>query len=445
VFVDPLLVNLYENKYSDLTGTFHYLPGKFEVCLVGFIFIPIWIIHFLFSTNLNIFIEEGNIEEEVEDQISDINPNKSSSKLSYNHRFSEALEQEAISFPKKVIIVSDWSQLSLSKKFVRILIIFLPVLILFGINFTCQYIIGIAIDQKNFNLYNIIANLFVMYLFVFHYVVFMPLMFIRSKVLLEGDYLWSPSCNFVIKNSPSLDLKALNKAIESYDKRYLELLSKGEDPNQPKSSFNIENGKMFWTKSKLGEFSKIVDKNCITETKQKENESIGSETKKSRVSNMRMRHSTFHDDLSQMGTHNGFLNINDSGSIKTDQSKWTENSNDSKLNLKKQEKEDFPKIDLNSQNLMGMNAFSEDETPLPESVKIQKIEPSSDEFVKISSGENSKKENNISIKNIEKIKNKNSIFSVNKNSQNSINMENNNNEKEIQNKDSNSIQSKNKD
>ena len=195
-FMDPKLLEIYESKYSNLTGTYHYLPGKFEVLLVGFVFVPIWVIHFIFATNLNIFYEEE--KEPIENQ--QIVKKKLDKNENANPRFSQPIPKlsEKLDYRKKVILVSTWDTLSYPKKILRGLIVLIPIFVLLLTNTGAQYMIASLANQGNFNLFNIAVNLIILYFLVFHFTVFIPLMFLRAKVLIEGDYLWSSVCNFVI-------------------------------------------------------------------------------------------------------------------------------------------------------------------------------------------------------------------------------------------------------
>lgn len=135
-----------------------------------------------------------------------------------------------------------------------------PILTIIVIHQVLMYLIAIQFDQTNYNFYNICGNIFIIYVILMHVVVLMPLFFLRNKCYIKGDYLWSPTCTFVIPFSKTLDINGLNKAIKEYNKEYLQKLVDGEDPNETRDLFlggdDDHDDEIFWKKSKLGDFSR---------------------------------------------------------------------------------------------------------------------------------------------------------------------------------------------
>lgn len=383
VFADPLLLQIYESRYSSLTGIFHYLPGKYEVFLVSCVFVPIWLIHFLYSANLNTFFEDKTLEERQTelDQMPQPVDLSQSGQTHLEARFSVG-EFKRTGFRKKVVLVSTWQTLSYSKKILRNIIIFIPILVLMAVNFGAQYTTALLIGQANFNLFNVTVNVFVVYLLVFHVSVFMPLMFVRCKVLLRGDYLWNPTCNFIIENSPELDMETLRVAIDNYDERYLDALAKGEDPSRVKSAFDIEDGRVFWKKSKLGDFAKVVDKNFETISEKKQAPEERGIRKDSRVSGYEVRYTTFDDKVSEMDdlrTEDEFSHIE---SIDTDLTPETSRTRSSKG--AKQATRDPPQTEAQNSQKRDIPQEKNQEEAEP---KVDKGQTSSEDFERVSPGE----------------------------------------------------------
>ena len=384
VFVDPVLLDLYESKYSDLTGTYHYLPGKFEVFLVGAVFVPIWLFHFLYSMNLNNFFEENlNVENDENDLKPQLDPRLSG-------------------YRKKVVVVRTWTTLSYSKKILRNLIIFLPLFFLIVINISIQYLIAFIVNQKNFNLFNIAVNLGVMYFLIFHCAVFMPLMFKRTKTLLVGDYLWNPSCNFEIEYTVDLDMEELKTAVDTYDEKYLLQLQKGEDPNHPKEILDIENGGIHWKKNKIGNFTKIIDKNYLSDSENIEDDIDPRGGRSSRYeSPFDVKYTTYEEDKSNLSDK--VSHFTQSGSVITD------NTNTSKVNLSKFSESDKQSKSLDKSGKINKRKnkdnVKENNDKLDKKEEIKR--PSSEEFEKISpdriSEKNKEENSNKSSQDFEKI------------------------------------------
>jgi hypothetical protein len=231
-------------------------------------------------------------------------------------------------------------------------------------------------------------------------------MFKRTKVLIEGDYLWSPSCTFVIKTSPSLDLEALKVAVDEYDIHYLQKLSEGKDPDKDDIGFNITNDQIAWKKNDK-DITKIVDKEYNTEARSNTSKANTNKSTK-RLSALKMKHSTFHEDLHSNDVKSTSMHLTDTDSIKTDNSKWTAKSklSEEKSNIKKK------KI-VTSENPMNTNAFSEDDKKISDPQK--KNQSSSEDFERISSQEQSKDGSNSKENKLEKDNEKKKIEAESKN------------------------------
>lgn len=244
-------------KYSLLTGAYHYLPGKFEMFLVGLVFVPVWVIHFIYSTNLNELTEVKTLAQKDEEEETGLRRNSKEFTDRAKNSFTIHLEQEDQPFfmRKRVVIERTWSQISYSKKILRNVIIFVPMLIFIFINTFLQYLVAGLVDQGNFNLLNVSANIFTVYLLIFHFTVFVPLMFYRSKIIIKGDYLWNPAYTIIIEYKPDLDMEEIELAIKQYNQAYLENLAKGEDLDNPNDGFEVDNRNKFWNKSKLADLA----------------------------------------------------------------------------------------------------------------------------------------------------------------------------------------------
>lgn len=258
-FCDDQLIKVFEQEYSKLTGIFHYLPGKFEIFLVSFIFGPVWIFNFIYSSNLNNFFEFTTMKQQKESPVMISNRQFLKNDNIENGRHTidlyPIIEEDDLQ-QKKIIIEQLWENLPKKKKWQRLSILLIPIVILLVIHQVLMYVVAVQLNQTNYNLYNICVNIMVVYIILLHMTVLAPLFFLRNKCYIKGDYLWSPVCTFVIPFSKTLDINGLNKAIKDYDKSYLQKLANGEDPNDLRESFQIENGELFWKKSKLGAFSK---------------------------------------------------------------------------------------------------------------------------------------------------------------------------------------------
>ena len=324
-------------------------------------------------------------KEMEENEASEIRRSSVHVDTNFDAKFSDLGQSNVVSFRKKVILVSDWKNLTFCQKFLRNFIIFFPIIFIIGINMATQLIVAYYFNQKNFNLLNIAGNLFVVYLLMFHFTVFMPLMFLRGKVLLDGDYLWSPACNFIVKNSPKVDKEGLKKATEDYDEKYLTLLAHGYDPIEYHSNFNIEDGKMFWKKSKLADFAKKKDPDFPSDSDDDDkymNPNRGLSKSKS-FSPFTVKYSTFENQKQEFNVDDHMSDIKSRKSDFSNNSKWseqTEGLNVTQENISK---------NLNIETMAG-NDFSEDED-FSDNIKISNEKNSSGEdFHKISS--NSKDE-----------------------------------------------------
>lgn len=391
IFVDPQLLRIYEVKYSQLTGLLHYLPGKYEVFLVGLVFVPIWAIHFLFSTNLNVFFEDRTLEEKEEEENAELTDRKSSVQVDTNFEPKSSGVQESYSkvsgYRKKVILLNTWSTLPFSKKVVRQVIVWFPILVLLAINLTVQYTVAIAVDQVNFNLLNVGGNLLMMYFMVFHFAVFMPLMFLRSNSLLKGDYLWNPFCNFIVENNPRLDISGLQGAIDDYDEHYLTLLANGQDPNEKRENFDIENGKMFWKKSKLGDLVQKKDENYFSVSDDEDIIDPNRAPSKSKISPFTVKYTTFDPKDQSLPVHKDSEEIRDDQSKQTIQTVKTENSvwsDEVPLTPEPEKKVDEEGALSPGNNLMNANDFSDEEKLTEELDQENEKKPSSEEFEKVS-------------------------------------------------------------
>lgn len=388
VFADPLLLRIYESRYSELTGIFHYLPGKYEVFLVSSVFVPIWLIHFLYSANLNIFFEDKTLEErQVElDRQAPPADSSESGPSQMNARFS-ADEFRLSGYRKKVMLVSSWRTLTYSKKILRNIIIFVPVLVLVAVNLGAQYTTAILIDQKNFNLFNVTVNVFVMYLLVFHVSVFMPLMFVRCKVLLRGDYLWNPDCNFIVENTPDLDLETLHEAIQNYDVAYLEAVTKGEDPARSKAGFDVEEGRVYWKKSKLGDFSKVVDKNFETIREKKQDADEIAIRKGSRVSVLEVKYTTFDDKASETDDLQTEGDLSHTDSVGTD---MTPRTNETQSTSRRKQRAEGRSESKTQQSERGDREKGKQENKTK--LRAEQEQISSEEFERVSPGGSDKEQ-----------------------------------------------------
>lgn len=386
IFVDPKVLKIYEKSYSELTGLFHYLPGKFEVFFLSLIFVPIWIIHFLFSSNLNSFFEDKTMEQKEEEEQAALTKQRENN---FDIKFDKKDNQNPKSpmFRKNVIVTKLWKDLTKKEKILRTSIIFVPILLISGVNLGTQYFIAFMFEQGNFNLFNIMGNLVAMYFVTFHLAVFVPLMMMRAKVLMAGDYLWSPACNFIVDYHKDLDLEKLKDAQNEYDEKYLTLVAHGHDPNTNFSNFDIENGNMYWKKSKLGDFAKNGQDNyfSVSGDDAEEMDPNRTTTKSKTISPFKIKYTTFDannesfpdkDDLKKRKDSNKSVVTN-----KTEQSVWTED-NDDELDIP-----DSPLTnqELGSQkpipNMFKDNDFSDEE---PDFGFDQQEKRESDEFEKMS-------------------------------------------------------------
>ena len=340
--------------------------------------------------NLNLFLEDLTMEQKEmeENEVSEIKKNSINMDNDFDAKFSDLGHSNVISFRKKVILVNFWKHLSCCQKFLRYIIIFLPIIFIIAANMAIQYSIAFYFNQKNFNLFNIAGNLFCVYLLVFHFSVFMPLMFLRAKVLLDGDYLWNPSCNFIVKNGPKIDKEGLKKATNEYDEKYLTLLAHGYDPIEYHSNFNIENGKMFWKKSKLADFAKKKDTDFPSDSDSNEdfvNPNRGLSKSKTR-SPFTIKYSTFEKQNQEFGADDHMSDIKSRKSDFTDHSKWSDHTG----NLNATQDKITKNVNINP---MAGNDFSEDED-FSDNIQLSNEKNSSGEdFVKISPNSKDKRSN----------------------------------------------------
>ena len=332
IFMDPKLMEIYEQKYTMLTGLYHYLPGKYEVFLICLIFTPIWAIQFLFSTNLNSFCEDQTLEEKMLEENSqtaskfDTVPlNDFDITLTDNQTTSDP---KAPSYRKSVVVLKKWNTLTGKQKFMRYFIILAPIIVLWTVNLTIQYSVAFFIKQTNFNFYNVVGNMVAVYLLVFHFSVFMPLMFKRSDCLLEGDYLWNPTCNFIIKYAPNLDMNSLKKAEDEYDQKYLTRLMEGKDPNEEDSEQDIENGQNFWRKSKLADFANQKPNEYGSISDGEDNMNPNRDIRSQSISPFTVKYTTFDANNHEFPDKYSSEHVNASrkNTIKSENSEWTDDA-----------------------------------------------------------------------------------------------------------------------
>jgi hypothetical protein len=367
IFIDSRLIEIYEKKYTMLTGLYHYLPGKYEVFLTSLIFIPVWAIQFLFSTNLNSFCEDQTLEEKILEE--SLNSNRELTIQlddSLDHQLTSNLTKSGLKAPsyrKNVVILKSWKQLKGKEKFYRYIIILLPPLIYWSVNLTIQYTVAYFTKQVNFNFYNVVGNLLTVYLLVFHVSVFMPLMFMRSGCLLTGDYLWNPSCNFIIKYSEKIDMESLSKAKENYDQTYLTRVAEGEDPNREDSQEDIESGNKFWRQSKLADFAnnKPQDYGSISDGDDNTDPNRGSKNKN--ISPFTVKYTTFDANQHEFPDKDSNENVNPETqrrmTMKTEHSEWTDDAEFSNSN--NLSPSDSTKNPIKPTIMMNDNDFTDDD------------------------------------------------------------------------------------
>ena len=387
IFLDPKLLKIYEKNYFNISGLMYYLPGKYEVFYVSFVFMPIWTVHFLFSMNLNLFLEDKTMEQKELEELDQSENRKNTIKLDddFNPKFSSSNFSKKEIFRKKVIIVNSWKELTFSQKSLRNVIVFIPIIVIISINLITQYSIAFFIGQKYFNLFNIAGNIFVMYILIFHFTVFMPLMLLRGKVLLEGDYLWSPSCNFIVQNSTKLDRKGLKNATDNYDEKYLTLVAHGFDPTEDKNNFDVENGKMYWKKSKLADFAKHKDQDYFSMSGEYDlDEGINPNrplSKSKNLSPFTVKYSTFDQN------NVNFPEIDQNSDLRSKKSKFTETSEWSE-NTKGTKGSEEVISNRQKNNPLTGNDFSEDDYDNDNFSENLSQNRSSGEFIKISEEKN---------------------------------------------------------
>ena len=173
----------------------------------------------------------------------------------------------------------------------------------------------------------------------------------------------------------------LKIAVYNYDVRYLSRLANGEDPEAPeKGMFDVEGGKMFWTKSKLGDFKKIGDTDSASKKEGRElkikNESV------KRSSTFQVKYQTF--DEEQSAKNQGTLSrFTESDSMKTENSIKTQNSKWAHLKRNTSEaKKNRPETPIITK-IITVNVFSEDDFEVDSSGNNKK-ESSGDDFEKVS-------------------------------------------------------------
>ena len=290
-FVDPKLLHLFTDKYSSVTGVYHFLPGKFEVFYVSLVFVPIWIVFFLFSANLNP-IEETTKNSDRETNVSDINNN-----IHMNTKIFEEVVR------KRIVIEFTSDNLSAKRKIARVLVFCMPPLVLVILNVLLQFLVARAIGQTNFNLINIGVDVLVVYLLVFHWALLTPLILMRSELLLEGDYLWNPKHTYIIKYSTNLDMNRVKKAIDNYSEEYIRELA------YPQSKEDIENQLMDLNlfilaspknNSQKMKLSSLTDKTRSNNFSNKETDN--EQNKYVRNNSIMVKYTTFDRENPDMGT-----------------------------------------------------------------------------------------------------------------------------------------------